>query len=185
MVKKMIIAIPILALCMVCIFIPGVLLSQHSLEGLGMKQLVPESMYSAANMSMSRGASEKLTLSEKLSLINGEWESRIYENVDFEMNEEPFRASIKAKNGTDKLYGTGEYKVSLKSDYSNWYSWKTKSCKAVDSIFNTYTVYYWIIEYEKYDHTEKHIVYMLEDGTIFRIEGNIGNEEINYKISEQ
>lgn len=38
--------------------------------------------------------------------------------------------------------------------------------KASDNTFNTYTAYYWIIRFEKYDGTQNHTIWMLEDGTI-------------------
>ena len=51
-------------------------------------------------------------------------------------------------------------------DYSNWYTWEAAAKKASDNTFNTYTAYYWIIRFEKYDGTQNHTIWMLEDGTI-------------------
>ena len=58
------------------------------------------------------------------------------------------------------------YPVNLSPDYSNWYTWEAAAKKASDNTFNTYTAYYWIIRFEKYDGTQNHTIWMLEDGTI-------------------
>lgn len=54
----------------------------------------------------------------------------------------------------EKLYDEKLYPVNLSPDYSNWYTWEAAAKKASDNTFNTYTAYYWIIRFEKYDGTQ-------------------------------
>lgn len=186
MIKKVLLELAVVIICAICIFYPGKLLLQHSQEAVGSPTVVPEKLYSAANMSMAKSASEKLKTGEKVQLIRGEWESVIYEGVSYETNLAAFQAANLAVNGLEKLYKNGDYPIDVKSNYANWYSWNAESYKAVDSIFHTYTVYYWILEYEKYDHTERHTVAMLENGTIYSAKGftttDNGVEEFEYEL---
>lgn len=151
-------------------FLPGWLLERQSREEMNMVDAVPVEYYSPANLAVARNASANLGIYQKLQLITGRWESNVSEADSYEREMENFEAVEMAKEQMDGFYQEGLYPVSLASDYENWYSWEAEFCKVVDSTFNTYAAYYWKLSFVKYDGTEKHQVYMLEDGTIFLAE---------------
>ena len=82
------------------------------------------------------------------------------------MDEQDYQAVATCRKSIEKLYEEKLYPVNLSPDYSNWYTWEAAAKKASDNTFNTYTAYYWIIRFEKYDGTQNHTIWMLEDGTI-------------------
>lgn len=151
-------------------FLPGWLLERKSREEMNMVDAVPVEYYSPANLAVARNASANLGIYQKLQLITGRWESNVSEADAYEREMENFEAVELAKEQMDEFYKYGVYPVSLVSDYENWYSWEAEFCKVVDATFNTYAAYYWKISFVKYDGTEKHQVYMLEDGTVFLAE---------------
>ena len=115
---------------------------------------------------MAKEASVNLKLSEKLSLIDGQWDSTTDDAASYEMDEQDYQAVATCRKNIEKLYEEKLYPVNLSPDYSNWYTWEAAAKKASDNTFNTYTAYYWIIRFEKYDGTQNHTIWMLEDGTI-------------------
>lgn len=151
-------------------FFPGWLLERQSREEMNMVDAVPVEYYSPANLAVARNASANLGIYQKLQLITGRWESNVSEADAYEREMENFEAVELAKEQMDAFYKYGLYPVSLASDYENWYSWEAEFCKVVDATFNTYAAYYWKLSFVKYDGTEKHQVYMLEDGTVFLAE---------------
>lgn len=152
------------------IFLPGALM--HTNGNLKENQVlsVPEIYYSASNSAMARNNSQRMKKSEKLQLISGQWESTISEAADYEMALEKYEAVESARAGIERLYNMGIYPDSISLDYGNWYSWNAACYKAVDAIFHTYTAYYWIVNFRKYDGSQSHTVYILEDGTVFLAE---------------
>lgn len=157
-------------LAMLGVFLPGLILKWQSREQMNMVDGVPVEYYSPANLAVARNASANLGVYQKLQLITGRWESNDTTVDSAEMEMENYEAVQLAKEQMDALYQAGVYPVSLLSDYENWYSWDAEYCKVVDATFNTYAAYYWKLTFSKYDGSEKHLVYMLDDGTIFLAE---------------
>ena len=149
------------------IFVPGKLLALQSESELGQVTPVPEQYYSAAGSAMARNASAHLGFYEKMQLITGKWESETANAASYEVELEDYEAVETARKSMKELYDKGLYPSDLSTDYGNWYVWAAEPFKAVDTTFHTYTAYYWKIQFEKYDGLEKHMVYMLEDGTVF------------------
>lgn len=151
------------------IILPGRVLAIQGEQEYDQVSAVPE-QYLASSSAMARNASTNLKKTERLQLITGQWESERTEAKSFEMEQEDYEAVTLARTGMKELYDSRQYPVDLSSDYSNWYTWAAKSHKAVDTTFHTYTAYYWIIHFEKYDGSEIHTIQMLDDGTIFLAE---------------
>lgn len=156
------------------IILPGQVLAVRERHGYDQVAAVPEE-YLATNSAMTKNASLNLKMSERLRLISGQWESQIQEAASFEMEQENYEAISLLREGMKGLYHTRQYPVNLSSEYSNWYTWTAQSYKAVDTTFHTYAAYYWIIHFEKYDGTESHTIWMLDDGTIFLAEAVMGD----------
>lgn len=155
---------------------------------MNMVDAVPVEYYSPANLAVARNASANLGTYQKLQLITGRWESSRTPADHSEAVLENYEAAELARRQLNTLYNTGIYPTSLLSDYENWYGWETEFCKAVDATFHTYTAYYWKLSFVKYDGSEMHHVYMLEDGTIFLaealLENGIGQNTVS-KISQR
>lgn len=153
------------------IFLPGVLL--HSPDNLKENQVqnVQDSYYMASNTAMARNNSKRLKTSEKLQLISGKWESTILEADKYEMIFDEHEVVQMARDKLGEMYQLGLYQSNFLDEYGNWYTWETQCIKAVDATFKSYTAYYWVINLSRYDGTEKHTVYILEDGTLFYARG--------------
>lgn len=151
------------------IILPGRVLTIQGEQEYNQVGAVPE-QYLASSSAMAKNASTNLKTTERLRLITGQWESERTEAKSFEMEQEDYEAVALVRAGMKELYDSHLYPIDLSSDYSNWYTWAAKSYKAVDTTFHTYTAYYWIIHFEKYDGSETHIIHMLDDGTIFLAE---------------
>lgn len=169
------------------IFLPGRLLVWQSEEKMNMVGAVPVEYYSPANLAVARNASANLGDYQKLQLITGRWESNAAQADSSERTLENYEAVELARVRMNTLYEAGIYPTSLLSDYENWYSWEAEFCKVVDATFHTYAAYYWKFSFVKYDGSEKHRVYMLENGTVFLaeawLEGGIDQGALS-KLSE-
>lgn len=180
-------AVAAVALALLGTFLPGCLLMWQSEEKMNMVGAVPVEYYSPANLAVARNASANLGDYQKLQLITGRWESNVGQADANERTLENYEAVELAREQMDTFYQAGIYPTSLLSDYENWYSWEAEFCKVVDATFNTYAAYYWKLSFVKYDGSEKHHVYMLENGTVFLAEAwdanGIGRSTIS-KVSE-
>lgn len=180
-------AVSAVVLALLGTFLPGCLLVWQSEEKMNMVGAVPVEYYSPANLAVARNASANLGDYQKLQLITGRWESYVGQADANERTLENYEAVELAREQMDAFYQAGIYPTSLLSDYENWYSWEAEFCKVVDSTFNTYAAYYWKLSFVKYDGSEKHHVYMLENGTVFLAEAwdakGIGRNTIS-KVSE-
>lgn len=165
-----IVVVAVLVLAMLGTLLPGFILVWQSKEQMNMVDAVPEAYYSPANLAVARNASANLGTYQKLQLITGRWESHMEQADSYDTEMEDYKAVELAKEQIDTLYQQGVYPTSLSSNYENWYSWEAEFCKVVDATFNTYAAYYWKLSFVKYDGSERHLVYMLEDGTIFLVE---------------
>ena len=147
------------------IMVPGAVLEAKQKSEYDKVAQVPKD-YLPSSSVMAKEASANLKLSEKLSLIDGQWDSTTDEAATYEMDEQDYQAVVTARESMEQLYEKKLYPVNLSPDYSNWYTWEATAYKACDNTFNTYTAYYWAIRFEKYDASESHTIWMLEDGTI-------------------
>lgn len=157
------VGVALLVLC--AIFLPGVVLWwQQSQEFMRVHE-VPADYYSADHSALARDASAKLTVEERLRLISGEWESETTRAGSEDMDLSAAQAAVLARQ---QCGGSAQ---DTRSNYKNWYSYKASSYKSVDVVFHTYTAYYWIISFTRYDRGNTVTVHMLEDGTVFKQEG--------------
>lgn len=143
-----------------------------------------EAQYLASSSAMARNVSSNLSTCERLQLIAGQWQSDIQEAKSYEMEQEGYEAVILARKKMKELYERRQYPADLSSKYANWYNWNASPYKAVDTTFHSYTAYYWVIQFEKYDKTETHTIQMLEDGTIFLADASMSGEINETMISE-
>lgn len=149
--------------------VPGQILMWQSRNELEQVQTVPKENYQAEDSALAQQASERLSQEEKLQLIKGTWESERSEAEDYEMHMQAYEAVSLARGKTAELYRKGEFPIDLSGEYQNWYGWKTKAYKVVDTTFHTYTAYYWEITFEKFDRSETYTINIMEDGTVFDI----------------
>ena len=136
------------------IFLPGILIEGQERKAVGEVQ----------------EASESLKLNDRIQLITGQWESETQEAYSYEMTLKDYEAAALARDSMEAIYQKGQYPSDLASSYANWYTWEAFSEKAVDTTFHTYSAYYWKLIFTKYDGTEKHAVFLLEDGTVLLAE---------------
>lgn len=160
------------------IFLPGIMLHSNINIMADKVVVVPQKYYAASNSAMAKSNSKRMKTSEKIQLITGTWESTIQEANKYEMEMKDYEAVTLAQSSIEELYEAKLYPSLISTEYGSWYSWTAKSYKAIDSIFNTYTSYYWVINFTKYDGTERHEIYMLEDGTILCCVADY-NEEVD------
>lgn len=163
--KLIIMSVAVICIVIAGIMVPGIVLEANQKSEHDHVAKVPKG-YLPSGSVMAKEASANLKLSEKLSLIDGQWDSTTDDAASYEMDEQDYQAVATCRKSIEKLYEEKLYPVNLSPDYSNWYTWEAAAKKASDNTFNTYTAYYWIIRFEKYDGTQNHTIWMLEDGTI-------------------
>ncbi len=169
--KKRRIPFIILILCtlfaaLLGIMLPGQILGMQREMKLDQAAAVPPEYYSAAGSVMARNASAQMGTYQKMQLITGNWESERSSPASYELALKDYEAVELAREAMGSLYGQGLYPVNFDSDYDNWYVWEAVPYKAVDMVFHTYTAYYWQICFTKYDGSEKHTLYILENGVV-------------------
>lgn len=166
--KAVIVVVVLLAL--LGTFLPGFLLEWRSREQMNRVDAVPVEYYSPANLAVARNASANLGIYQKLQLITGKWESELGQPEALEKKMEDYEAVKLAQEQVELLYQGKAYPRSIMSDYENWYNWEAEFCKVLDATFHTYAAYYWKLNFVKYDGSEEHCIYMMEDGTILLAE---------------
>lgn len=151
------------------IFLPGILIEGQERKAVGEVQAVP-AQYIASDSLLAKEASESLKLNDRIQLITGQWESETQEAYSYEMTLKDYEAAALARDSMEAIYQKGQYPSDLASSYANWYTWEAFPEKALDTTFHTYSAYYWKLVFTKYDGTEKHMVFLLEDGTVLLAE---------------
>ena len=165
------------------IFLPGILIEGQQRKAVGEVQAVP-AQYIASDSLLAKEASESLKLNDRIQLITGQWESEAQEAYSYEMTLEDYKAAALARDSMEAIYQKGQYLSDLASSYANWYTWEAFPMKAVDTTFHTYSAYYWKLVFTKYDGTETHTVFLLEDGTVLLAEAEGENIRESLKNTE-
>ncbi len=148
------------------IFLPGILLHLSGSSKLNQTAKVPTEYYSGTSSAVARNSSSQLSEFQKIQLISGAWDSEDSAANSSDSLITEYEAVALAQAGLDKLCEANLYPSSIQSNYGNWYSWSTEFYKATDTTFHTYTSYYWVIHFVRYDEAEQHTVLMTEDGNI-------------------
>jgi hypothetical protein len=159
------------------VFMPGIILKHKGKSMLNKAESAPLEYYSAASSVVARNSSAKLSEYQKLQLISGAWESVDSDAGRDESLITEYEAVTLAQAAIGRLNAAGLYPSTISSDYGNWYSWTADCYKATDTTFNTYTSYYWVISFSRYDETESHTVLMTEGGTVLLAVANIETYE--------
>lgn len=154
------------------IFLPGVLLHYTFKADLNKVAPAPKEYYIASGSAIAKNASIKLTEYEKMKLISGAWESTEKPVSSEESSITELEAANLAKAAVEELYQNLLYPYHFESSYKNWYSWDASLYQCTETTFNTYTAYYWIITFYKYDSSETHKVMITENGTLLSISVN-------------
>lgn len=166
------------------IWLPGVLLKERCAADLNKAKSAPSEYYNAAGFALSRNISAQMDVYDRLRMVSGSWESCFEEAGRYEMNMPVHQAAKAARKEVGELFDSGLYPSNLNSEYGNWFSWKAVPFKAVDSVFNTYTAYYWKVIFQSIDSEERHTVYILDDGTFIAAEAYIPGADFSNSIAD-
>lgn len=148
------------------LFLPSYLLNRKINRDLGESKEAPNEYYNASVSSLSKAMSERLSFSQKLDLITGEWPREIEELAVSESEYNPSHYVNLAKDYVADLYRSGNYETSLSTDIDNWYTYDTQLFLCTDTTFDTYSAYYWSIVFTKYDQSRMHYILMMDDGSV-------------------
>lgn len=151
-------------------FVPELILDNISNKNVSSCQDAPENYYLASGTAMAKQASEHLTTIDRIKLISGTWDSSYVQVPTDEGTVSEYDIVALAKQKIDYFYNKSVYPYSLESSYANWYSWDTELYKYTDNIFNTYTIYLWVVHFTKYDNSLTHTVLITENGTVLAAE---------------
>lgn len=154
--------------CIACtgIFLPGVLLHQIGENKLNTVVSASNETFNSSNSVIARNSSQKLSNYEKMKLVSGIWESDITEGDYSEATLDRDEAVALATEKVNTLAENDLYPTDISSTNGNWYSWDTVLYKATETTFHTYSTYFWLITFTRYDNKQTHQVLMLEDGTV-------------------
>lgn len=142
----------------------------------------------------------QMTLYERMKLISGEWDSRYQEvslqdvhsmeDLSDDISEDfvsvqdgelqypgycyqDFQSVIeRAEDGLELLYAAGVYPESAVSEYSSWYRPRVRLYQYSDSIFNTYSCYVWLVQFDYYDGSMTHTL-LIDDTTGLILAGGV------------
>lgn len=148
------------------IFLPDIFLSNNAKSRDGQVQIAPDSYYNTQLSALSVRASESLPTLDRIKLISGAWENSVQEISFDNISITSYEAAELAKEKIAFLYNCNAYPSDLSSSVDNWYSWTATAYQYTDITFNTYTTNAILLEFSKYDSTEKHTILMTENGSI-------------------
>lgn len=153
-------------------FVPEFVIEHLSRKDMSVCRTAPESYYSSSGTAMAKQASERLTAIDRMKIISGIWDSS-YIRVPTDCGNVTESCIVElARKKINYFYEENAYPYSLEAAYANWYSWETELYKYTDNIFNTYTVYLWLIHLTKYDNSLTHTILITENGTVLAAEVN-------------
>lgn len=190
-----------LGVALLCMLLPGSLVKiQANQEKDIIQQTYSSNYYSGGD------ASVRMTLYERMKMISGEWDSQwqavdqndvlpisdiedtisknasTTESGDWEYSGYcymDYESVIKAAEaGIEVLYETGIYPESAASEYSNWYRPTVTLFQYSDSIFDAYTCYVWLVQFDYYDGSMSHIM-LIDDTTGLILAGGIQGEGVS------
>lgn len=190
-----------LGIALLCMLLPGSLVKIQANQ----EKDVVQQTYSS-NYYSGREVSVRMTLYERMKLISGEWDSQwqevdqsdvlpisdiedtisknasTTENGDWEYSGYCYMdyGSVieAAESGIEVLYEAGIYPESAVSKYSSWYRPTVKLYQYSDSIFDAYTCYVWVVQFDYYDGSMSHVV-LIDDTTGLILAGGIQGEGVS------
>lgn len=190
-----------LAIALLCMLLPGNLVKMQANREKNMIQQTYSSNYYSGG-----DASVRMTLYERMKMISGEWDSQwqevdqndvlpisdiedtiskntsTTENGDLEYSGYcymDYDSVIKAaESGIEVLYEAGIYPENAVSEYSNWYRPTVTLYQYSDSIFDAYTCYVWMVQFDYYDGSMSHIM-LIDDTTGLILAGGIQGEGVS------
>ena len=139
------------------LFTPGYYIDKIKSADEGISSAVPTEYYSGPSDAIVKNASLHLSEEQCISLIYGEWESDISDADPSDCTKSEYEI-------------VSAYDYGIHSEYQNWYTWKAKPYKAVDTTFKTYAAIFWKITFTKYDGTDIRTYYVTEGGTILEVD---------------
>lgn len=157
-----------IAIITVCgsLILPSFILDKYIDKNLGRSIQAPNDYYHASASALSKAMSKKLSFSQKLDLITGEWPREIEEVSPDNTDLNPSDYVQMAKEQLKSLYFSGLYESFLDSDIDNWYAYKATLYLCTDATFETYSSYYWVLTFTKYDKSRKHYVLITDTGSV-------------------
>lgn len=165
------------------ILVPGMILTRKNNAIVNHAAALSENYYSGTTPTISRNASAQLSIYQKMELISGAWESNTITAEPEESTLTEYEAVNLALDSLEELHRHGCYPSELSPSFKRWCTWTATLYKATDSSFHTYCAYYWKLVFDKYDASESHTVFMMEDGTLLCAYTNL-NQDIPNTISD-
>lgn len=191
-----------IGVALICMFLPGILVG---FQASNHKNVIQQTY--SSNYYNGKETAVVMTLYERMKLISGEWDSNWQEvdsgqvqPIEEVMEEEIAKVTSgqsgdielsgycyldyqgvleKAEQGMNTYYTAGFYPENPVSDYNNWYRPTVTLYQYSDSIFDSYTCYVWLVEFDYYDGSLKHTL-LIDDTSGLILAGGIQGE--NYKI---
>ena len=101
--KLIIMSVAVICIVIAGIMVPGIVLEANQKSEHDHVAKVPKS-YLPSGSVMAKEASVNLKLSEKLSLIDGQWDSTTDDAASYEMDEQDYQAVATCRKSMEKLY---------------------------------------------------------------------------------
>ena len=101
--KLIIMSVAVICIVIAGIMVPGIVLEANQKSEHDHVAKVPKS-YLPSGSVMAKEASANLKLSEKLSLIDGQWDSTTDDAASYEMDEQDYQAVATCRKSIEKLY---------------------------------------------------------------------------------
>ena len=125
---------------------------------------------SAASQTISR----KLSESDRIKLITGEWESVVSECEDNPLSTDTQTQAESARAAVRELYNLKLYDHDFYPTDKDWYSWDIEYFRCTDVEHGLYSAYYYVVHFYEYNGDFVADVKISENGTIIEIEDTRG-----------
>lgn len=181
-----------------CILLPGEIVSIQADKRKNEVIQTP-----AYNYYHGHSTATQMTLYERMKLISGEWDSRYQEvslqevqsieNLSEDIRQDfvsvqsgdlqysgycyqDFQSVIeKSEEGMRLMYEAGIYPEPVISEYSSWYRPRVRLYQFSDSIFDAYSCYVWLVQFDYYDGSLTHTL-LIDDTSGLILAGGIQGE---------
>lgn len=163
---KLFISLIVIIIACCSLFLPSFMLNRKLEKDLNKTMQAPKEYYNTSTSAISKELSSQMSSYEKMELITGIWPREIQEVSISDTDFNVWDYIDEAKSDINNLYLKELYTSQITTDYNNWYTFDARLYLCTDTTFNTYSTYYWILTFTKYDRSQVHHVLLTNDGVL-------------------
>ena len=170
--KNILISALVVSVILAGFMFPVMILEKNGSDIIGEVKAAPEEYYmnsaSAASRNMS---SAKLGEYHNMKLITQVWDSITTDADASEMSDTESDIIKKAKEKLSLYYYKKLYPINVLEN-EGYYSYRAYPLKAIDTAFESYAAYFWLVEFQKKDGSETGCIVLTDEGSFLMADYN-------------